>query len=189
MEQQVSYANCFNFYSAALPESHPRSTHATLARDVRLAIERAYSIMLTIEDSLLSDAPQADAWVEGKHFKSQTPNPLLSEPQRSRGHKHFPFTTRTLTTCPLDRIAHMLDMMGVETLQDSQLIGRSVTSDLAEVCSQNPQPLTPSSEPLTSFPPALPIPARRRVPPSRSARHQGHHAPHARCSLPLGAAD
>jgi hypothetical protein len=63
------------------------STHATLARDVRLAIERAcvssphfgatfcitnnnllwgsYSVMLSVEDAILSEEAIADGWVEG----------------------------------------------------------------------------------------------------------------------------
>jgi hypothetical protein len=131
---------------APLSLSWSSSTHATLARDVRLAIERAcvssphfsttfcitnnllwdsYSVMLSVEDAILSEETIADGWVEGLHA-----NP--------------PFGNLHCDSCCAGRCERMLDMIGMERLHDSQLIGRCVTSDLTEVHFRNPK--SPTTE-------------------------------------------
>ncbi len=60
-------------------------------------------------------------------------------------------------------------MVGMERLQDSQLVGRCVTSDLTEVSRAN----HPYHPPLQLISPAAEaVPTRRRVLAARSARHQ-----------------
>jgi hypothetical protein len=79
-------------------------------------------VVLSVEDALLSEQAPADGWVEGARL----------------AFRQFPrFFNPAL--CILGRCEQMLDMMGMERLQDSALVGKGVTSDLIEVILPNPR--------------------------------------------------